>query len=96
MIVFFDDARHIICAPYDVAALHELAATIGLKRCWWHASRHPHYDVPKRWARDDFAELRRRLKAAGVAHAKVSQRFVLETINAEDVQVRVARNPEVG
>lgn len=44
-----DDARHLVCLPYSVENLHRMAAALGIKRCWFHASsRHPHYDVPKR------------------------------------------------
>ena len=44
-----DDARHLICEPYSVAALHEMAQALGIKRCWYHSSsRYPHYDIPKR------------------------------------------------
>jgi hypothetical protein len=25
-----------------------MAAVLGIKRCWFHAGKHPHYDVPKR------------------------------------------------
>lgn len=43
-----DDKRHLICEPYSVAGLHEMAKVLGIKRCWYHSGRHPHYDVPKR------------------------------------------------
>lgn len=44
-----DEARHLICLPYTVENLHRMAAELGLKRCWFHASsRFPHYDIPKR------------------------------------------------
>ena len=25
-----------------------MAADLGIKRCWFHSGRHPHYDIPKR------------------------------------------------
>lgn len=25
-----------------------MAADLGIKRCWFHAGKHPHYDIPKR------------------------------------------------
>lgn len=44
-----DDARHLVCLPYNVANLHRMAQELGIKRCWFHASSaHPHYDIPKR------------------------------------------------
>lgn len=44
-----DDARHLICVPYSVKGLHEMATALGIKRCWFHSSsRFPHYDIPKR------------------------------------------------
>lgn len=42
-----DDKRHLICQPFSISGLHEMARTLGIKRCWYHAGRHPHYDVPK-------------------------------------------------
>lgn len=43
-----DDARHLVCVPYSVENLHRMASELGIKRCWYHASKHPHYDVPKK------------------------------------------------
>ncbi len=44
-----DEHRHLICEPYSVANLHVMAQTLGIKRCWFHASsKFPHYDIPKR------------------------------------------------
>jgi hypothetical protein len=43
-----DDKRHLICVPYSVAGLHEMAAILRIKKCWFHAGKYPHYDVPKR------------------------------------------------
>lgn len=43
--------RHLVCWPYSVPALHEMADDLGIKRCWFHrggGGRFPHYDVPKR------------------------------------------------
>ena len=46
---FCDNARHLVCVPYTEANLHRMAADLGIKRCWFHASsRFPHYDIPKR------------------------------------------------
>jgi hypothetical protein len=44
-----DNERHLVCVPYAVGNLHLMAADLGVKRCWFHASsRFPHYDIPKR------------------------------------------------
>jgi hypothetical protein len=43
-----DDARHLICEPYSIKALHEMAIALGIKRCWFHNARFPHYDIPLR------------------------------------------------
>jgi len=40
--------RHLVCVPYSTENLHHVAATLGIKRCWFTAGRHPHYDIPKR------------------------------------------------
>lgn len=46
---YCDDARHLVCVPYAVENLHEMARQLGIKRCWFHArSTYPHYDIPKR------------------------------------------------
>lgn len=46
---YCDDARHLVCVPYSIEGLHKMAAELGIKRCWFHASsRFPHYDIPKR------------------------------------------------
>lgn len=46
---FVDDARHLVCVPYSVENLHEMARRLDVKRCWFHANAsYPHYDIPKR------------------------------------------------
>ena len=45
--VYYDSNRHIICLPYTRDSLHEMASLLGLKKCWFHASPYPHYDMPK-------------------------------------------------
>lgn len=46
---FCDGERHLVCFPYSVENLHEMARDLGIKRCWFHSHpRHPHYDIPKR------------------------------------------------
>lgn len=46
---FSDNMRHLVCTPYSVKNLHEMAKELNIKRCWFHAaSDYPHYDIPKR------------------------------------------------
>lgn len=47
-----DASRHLICEPYSVANLHKMAEALGIKRCWYHGGRFPHYDIPKRRYRE--------------------------------------------
>jgi FMN phosphatase YigB (HAD superfamily) len=46
---YCDSMRHLVCVPYSVENLHEMARRLGIKRCWFHAgAKYPHYDIPKR------------------------------------------------
>lgn len=40
-----DGARHLICLPYSIPNLHQMADELNIKRCWFHKD---HYDIPKR------------------------------------------------
>ena len=40
-----DRARHLICLPYSIENLHEMAKQLDIKPCWFH---NDHYDIPKR------------------------------------------------
>ena len=40
-----DGYRHLICLPYSINNLHEMANELNIKRCWFHNN---HYDIPKR------------------------------------------------
>jgi hypothetical protein len=44
---FSDGQRHLVCVPYSVENLHRMAEQLGIKRCWFHAGRLAHYDIPK-------------------------------------------------
>lgn len=48
MTYYCDDSRHLVCIPYSVENLHIMAEDLGIKRCWFHGGRNPHYDIPKR------------------------------------------------
>ena len=41
---FCDKARHLVCLPYSIENLHEMAKDLGIKGCWFHKD---HYDIPK-------------------------------------------------
>lgn len=40
-----DLRRHLVCVPYSIENLHEMAENLGIKRCWFHGD---HYDIPIR------------------------------------------------
>jgi hypothetical protein len=40
-----DNYRHLICEPYSLENLHEMARILSIKRCWFHKN---HYDIPKK------------------------------------------------
>lgn len=40
-----DGKRHLICEPYSIENLHQMADALGINRCWFHKD---HYDIPKR------------------------------------------------
>jgi hypothetical protein len=42
---FCDGQRHLVCLPYSIENLHEMARQLGIKRCWFHED---HYDIPLR------------------------------------------------
>lgn len=42
---FTDGKRHLVCVPYSVDNLHEMAADLMIGRHWFHKD---HYDIPKR------------------------------------------------
>lgn len=45
---YCDDARHLICVPYSIENLHNMANDLDIKRCWFHKGNYPHYDIPKK------------------------------------------------
>lgn len=48
MIFLTDRKRHLICQPYSIDNLHKMAEELNIKKCWFHKSKFPHYDIPKR------------------------------------------------
>jgi hypothetical protein len=48
------DGIHLI-SDVSIAELHEFAAKVGIKRCWFHNRRgkhRPHYDITNQWRRE--------------------------------------------
>lgn len=45
---YCDMHRHLVCVPYTINNLHNMARLLDIKRCWFHSSSNPHYDIPKR------------------------------------------------
>lgn len=43
-----DGKRHLICDPYSIENLHQMADDLNIRRCWFHVGNIPHYDVPKK------------------------------------------------
>lgn len=57
MLKFYcDTKRHLVCLPYSVENLHEMARQLGIKKCWFHRGTYLHYDIPIR----RYDEIRRR------------------------------------
>lgn len=42
---FCDNGRHLVCKPYSVENLHQMARDLHISPMWFHKS---HYDIPKR------------------------------------------------
>ena len=48
MIYYCDDNRHLVCVPYSIDNLHEMAIGLDIKKCWFHNKKNRwHYDIPK-------------------------------------------------
>lgn len=69
MIALCDQFRHLICSPYSIDNLHEMAKILDIKKCWFHKT---HYDIPKR----RIAEIQSRCQV-------VSQKELLSIIKAK-------------
>lgn len=39
-----DNMRHLVCLPYSVDNLHQMARELNIHRCWFDKN---HYDIPK-------------------------------------------------
>ena len=72
MVFLSDDKRHLVCEPYSVENLHLMADALGIKRCWFHAGRLAHYDIPKR-----------RITEIAAKTEVISSRDILKVIKGE-------------
>lgn len=45
MIYLCDNHRHLVCYPYSIDGLHDMARKFYIKKWWFHKD---HYDIPKR------------------------------------------------
>ena len=43
---YCDTKRHLICVPYSVDNLHEMAKYLNIGGHWYHGGKFPHYDIP--------------------------------------------------
>ena len=48
---YCDKKRHLVCIPYSIENLHEMAKILNIKKCWFHKT---HYDIPKRRIKEVF------------------------------------------
>lgn len=44
--MMYSDGVHLI-SIVSLKDLHEQAFKLDIKRCWYHKSKYPHYDIPK-------------------------------------------------
>lgn len=65
-----DGKRHLICVPYSIENLHEMARQLNIKRCWFHKN---HYDIPKR----RIAEIEAKCEL-------VTSKYIVEMINGKN------------
>ena len=42
---YMDNKRHLVCLPYSIENLHQMAINLNINRCWFHKN---HYDISKR------------------------------------------------
>lgn len=45
MVYYYDNMRHLVCVPYSIENLHQMAKDLDIKKCWFHKN---HYDIPKK------------------------------------------------
>lgn len=50
---YVDLGRHLVCEPYSLKNLHQMAENLDIKRCWFHKN---HYDVPKQRVQEMYSK----------------------------------------
>jgi len=70
---YCDHHRHLVCIPYSIKNLHEMAIDLNIDRCWFHKD---HYDIPKR-----------RIREISEKCIITSSRSILEIIQTGDLNV---------
>ncbi len=47
---YCDNKRHLVCIPYTLENLHNMAEDLGIAKNWFHKGKNDnsHYDIPKR------------------------------------------------
>ncbi len=45
MIYYCDSKRHLVCKPYSIKNLHQMAEELNINKCWFHKD---HYDIQKK------------------------------------------------
>lgn len=44
---YCDHKRHLVCIPYSIQNMNQMADTLFINRVWFHRCNNPHYDIPK-------------------------------------------------
>lgn len=42
---YCDNKRHLVCVPYSIDNLYQMAIELNINKCWFHKD---HYDIPVR------------------------------------------------
>ena len=45
LVYITDKKRHLVCLPYSIENLHQMAKDLEIKKGWFHKD---HYDIPKK------------------------------------------------
>ncbi|TXH10923.1 MAG: DUF4031 domain-containing protein [Spirochaetes bacterium] len=67
-----DNQRHLVCFPYSIDGLHQMAKELKIGRWWFHSGRLAHYDIPKK-----------RMAEIALKTEVVSPRVILKVIKGE-------------
>lgn len=73
MVYYYDNMRHLVCVPYSIENLHQMAKDLNIKKCWFHKN---HYDIPKK-----------RVDEISQKAIQISPRKIFEIINGRMVEL---------